>query len=186
LGHQILAHGPIAIGSSRSCTWVNFSYVLRRGLVKVLKRSGPSICGGCVAEIQSHRHFRTGRLKDQELWSRCITNSRFVKFRYSRSRRIEADLSRRSRKEVRLRKFGFQSFGTQEVELHGQRNSQNPEEKNVERWVPGISQRTRAVEVKGVVEVSGKSPKGHFSISGTGGYKGQESGLLTHEIPKGS
>jgi hypothetical protein len=34
------------------------------------------------------------------------------------------------------------------VELHGQHKSQNCEERNVESWVPSISQRIRAVESK--------------------------------------
>jgi hypothetical protein len=34
------------------------------------------------------------------------------------------------------------------VELHGQHKSQNREERNVERWVPSISQRIRVAESK--------------------------------------
>jgi hypothetical protein len=36
------------------------------------------------------------------------------------------------------------------------------------------------------VEISGKSPKGHFGISTTGRCRGESSELLTHEILKGS
>jgi hypothetical protein len=43
------------------------------------------------------------------------------------------------------------------VELHGQHNSQNCEERNVERWVPSISQRIRATKVKRGVKLRRKS-----------------------------
>jgi hypothetical protein len=36
------------------------------------------------------------------------------------------------------------------------------------------------------VDISGKSPKGHFGILTTGRCRGESSELLTHEIPKGS
>jgi len=56
--------------------------------------------------------------------------------------------------------IGFRHFGTQEVELYGQRNSRNHEEKNAERWVPSISQRIRVAEFKGVVKGFKEIPKG--------------------------
>jgi hypothetical protein len=48
---------------------------------------------------------------------------------------------------------------TQEVELQGQRNSQNHEKRNSERWIPSISQWIHPMEVKGVVKVRKNSQK---------------------------
>jgi hypothetical protein len=45
------------------------------------------------------------------------------------------------------------------VELHGQHNSQNHEERNAKRWVLSISQRIHAAEVKGGVKLQRKSRK---------------------------
>ena len=73
--------------------------------------------------------------------------------------RNKGKIFERLRDNSRWAPIRFQGFRTQEVELHGKHKSQNHEERNVERWVPSISQRIRAAEVKGVVKVWQKSRK---------------------------
>jgi hypothetical protein len=77
----------------------------------------------------------------------------------AKSRRAKGKIPERLRDNSRWAPIRFRGFGTQEVELHGQHNSRNHEERNVERWVPSISQRVRVAEVKGVVKVQRKSRK---------------------------
>jgi hypothetical protein len=74
----------------------------------------------------------------------------------SRSRNPEEGKEKflkRLRDHSRWVPIGFHGFGTQEVELHGQHNSRNCEERNTERWVPSINQRICAAEVKGGVKL---------------------------------
>jgi hypothetical protein len=65
-----------------------------------------------------------------------------------KSQRAKGKIPERLRDNSRWAPIGFRGFGTQEVELHGQHNSQNHEERNVERWVPSISQRVRVRKSK--------------------------------------
>jgi hypothetical protein len=72
---------------------------------------------------------------------------------HAKSRRGKGKIPEKLRDNSRWAPIEFWGFGTQEVELHGQHNSRNREERNTKRWVPSISQRIRAAKVKGGVKL---------------------------------
>jgi hypothetical protein len=54
--------------------------------------------------------------------------SRVSNFWFAKSRRGKGGIPEKLRDDSRGATIEFQGFGTQEIELHGQRNSQNHEE----------------------------------------------------------
>jgi hypothetical protein len=87
-----------------------------------------------------------------------VSNSRFAK-----SQRGKGKTPKKSRDNNRWVPIGFQGFGTQEVELCGQCNSQNREEGNTEKVGPKSQSKGMCSGSKRRGLALAKIPKGHQS-----------------------
>jgi hypothetical protein len=69
----------------------------------------------------------------------CDLESRVSNSWFAKSQRVKGKILENLRDNSCWAPILFQGFETQEVQLHGQHNSRNREERNVERWVPSIN-----------------------------------------------
>jgi hypothetical protein len=105
---------------------------LRHLALKTLKSQNATFLW---TRIPVFRHSEVREVKEAMILELRVSNSRFVK-----SQRTKGKIIERLSDKSRWAPIDFQGSRTQEVEFHGQHNSQNCEERNTERQVPRSGQ----------------------------------------------